>query len=530
MSYRSERDRSHIVASGMRRPVMSAAAAGFAAIVILFLRRGTTLTKAEVWDEDGLELIPEFLTRGWGSLLHAYQGYLNTVPRILTGINVTLAPQDYPVASTVLGWLVTAAVMAFVAWAPVRLRGGLMLALVCLLLPTKPECLGTPLYASWWTTIPLLLLPFWENAPTYIGLRAAVLALGGLSSPVVIITTPLMILRALRERTRIDVALAVLSSACASIQAYIVVTVPNAAPGLKLTPDTPRIILEKFFGWFIWDANWITQYHGISILPVAGVVVLAAVIYAASQMKDPWLGVGLLYLLGGTITASAARIGIEVINPIGAGPRYFFYPFIIIGWLLVSLMISAPRRAGRAVAACLLGLALMITVSSGWSQDHAETHWTQHIASCVHFEDYSMPIVLDGRPGYLWRKTFTRDQCRRLGGADADFETGVLFPFSVREVPPTAGKLGLSKDAQQASISVNVRRGDKLAFLTSDRAVGLRYRVESGDRNFTGELPLCREVCLLDFSSDLLAETSAVTLLNEGKGSDDWFALAGVDN
>ena len=516
----------HTMASMLREPIVSAALAGYATFAVLVLRRGTSLTKPEVWDEDGLTLIPEFLTQGWTSLLHSYQGYYNTAPRILTGLTVTFAPQDYPVASTVLAWLVTAAVMAFVAWAPVRLRGGLLLAFVCLLLPTKPECLGTPLYASWWTTIPLLLLPFWEAGPRHLALRAIVLALGGLSSPVAIVTTPLMVLRALRDRTRADAVLATISAACALLQAYVVVTVRGAAPGFTPTLGTPRTVLEKFFGWFIWDTSWVTQYEGIPTLLVAGFIVLAACLYAAWQMRDAWLGMGMLYLIGGTIAASAARIGVDVIDPLVAGPRYFFYPFILIAWLLVSLMVSAPRRAGRAVAAGLLSVSLVNAVSTGWSHDHAEIHWTRHVASCVHFARYTMPIVLDGQAGNYWRQTYTRDQCRRLGGTEATFEPGALYPFSALDASPAAEKAGLSKDMRQPSVSLTIDRGAQIAFLTSDRASGLHYRVESGARIFTGELPLCHHVCVLEFASDLLAETAQVTFLDEGNGPDDWFAAA----
>ncbi len=515
--------------STLRRPIVAAAVASFAAIAILYLRRGTTFTKAEVWNEDGLTLLPDFLTHGWASLLHSYQGYVNTVPRILTGLTVTFAPGDYAVASTVLAWLVTAAVVAFVAWAPVQLRGGLLLGLVCMLLPTQPECLGTPLYASWWTTIPLLLLPFWEKAPSHFALRACVLALGGLSSPIVAVTTPLMVLRALRERTAADAALAVLSTVCAVLQALAVLTTPKSAPGFTPTWETPRIILEKFFGWFIWDTDWITHFQGISLLLVAGVVVLAATIAAAWHMRNGWLGVGLFYLIGGTIAAVIARVGVDPINPAGGGPRYFFYPFILIGWLLVSMAVSAPRLAARVVAILLLSVSLVNAVMSQWSLDHAETHWSQHIASCVHFEDYSMPIVLDGRAGYVWRQTYTREQCRRLGGTEAKFDAGALYPFSLREATPAAEERELSKALQRGTQSVTVLRGDQFAFLTSDRAVGLRYRVESGGRIFSGELPLCRQVCMLDFSSDLLAETSTVTLLDEGNGPDDWFVRGEIE-
>ncbi len=35
----------------------------------------------------------------------------------------------------------------------------------------------------------------------------------------------------------------------------------------------------------------------------------------------------------------------------------------------------------------------------------------------------------------------------------------------------------------------------------------------------------CRRVCVLNFSSGLLTETSQVTFLNAGDGPDDWFAL-----
>ncbi len=41
----------------------------------------------------------------------------------------------------------------------------------------------------------------------------------------------------------------------------------------------------------------------------------------------------------------------------------------------------------------------------------------------------------------------------------------------------------------------------------------------------TGELPLCPELCSLDFSSDLLPERFMLGLTDQGRGGPDCFAV-----
>ncbi len=530
----------------MTRAFTSPAAAFLAALTVLFLRRRTALTNPQVWDEEGVMLIPDFLARGWSVLFEPYQAYVMTLPRVFINAVVTLAPHDYPLVATTLAWLFIAATVAFIAAAPTTLRGGLLLAFACLLVPTDPEVFGTVLYVSWWAGLAILLLPFWEDSPRHFVLRCGVLLIGGLSSPEIVLITPLLLVRAALRRTRTDIALAGLAVACAAIQGAVAVMSRRVSLGNAVTPDGFVQVIRKFFGWFVWDTRWYPGSDGLSYVLIAGGILIAALAYAAWRTRNPYLAWGMLFLIAGNIYMSITRIGIAPLQPAATGPRYFFYPYVLIAWLLVAAVCAPGRWWARALPAVLLVFGFVNAVTSGWSRDHADIQWTRNLASCVHFTDYSMPIQFDGSANF-WYHTYTREQCRVLGGEASELDEPDLFLFTVRMLTPPAPAarppviaaqtaiesrsidgveyLQSSTGDEASTLTTSMKRGDHVVVLTSDRANGLRYRVEAPRGTVSGVLPLCREACLLDFSSDLLPEQFTVTFLDEGRGPDDWFAI-----
>lgn len=540
----------------MKKPTLALLAA-LSALVLLYSRRGSTLTNPQVWSEDGYFIVPQFLASGWATMAEPVQGYLISISRIISNASLTIAPNDYPFVSTLLAWLFTAAVAAFIAVAPTLLKGRYWLALACFLIPADPEAFGTPLYTFWWAGIILFLLPLWERTSSHFGLRVVTLLLCGLSSPLIVLATPLMALRAYLLRHRVDYWLLAISILCTFIQVWLILSGGGNAAAPEISWLSLQLTIEKFFGLFVVDSSYLLD----EFVFMLGAAVLAVTAFAAWSIRDRWVSVGLLYFLAGTIALSLARVDMEIIDPVTAGPRYFFYPYIVLAWLLIqSITHSKSPILGRAVFATILLAALGNAFISGWSRTHDDIQWERHVASCTHFESYSMPIQTTGERNNTWVKEYPREACERLAINGNDTASS-LYPFTIdtqselvpqqledshvpndsiqvvsqnidgtnysRSAPEGFYPLGslVTDDADTGSVTLAIQKGTQLLFTSGPGGSEQRYTVNGDDQAFTGRLPVCIEWCTLNFSSDLLPDEFTVELADDGSTWGEWFAI-----
>ena len=528
----------------IRQPLVLAAAAFALAFLIAFLRRGGNLLSPQLWTEDGIYMVPHFLTHGWWPL-KGEEGYLTVVPHLISNLALTFAPQSFVEVSTWLAWIFMAGAAAIIAGAPTLLKGRLWLALACFLVPTDPEIFGIPLYSFWWVGLLLLLLPFWQPEPKQGVARATLLILAGLSSPIAIVTAPAMAARALILRHRTDIALAVIALLCAAAQIYFVAKDPDIDIAKDISWATPRLVVEKFFGWFAWEA---VRPNIRDDLLLAGFAVIAVAGAVAWKSPNRAVALGLLYLLGGTVATSVSRIDLALLNPLDGGPRYFFYPFVLLAWILIQGLFLRPFAVGRILCAGILAGALYNAVATGWSRGQEDLSLDRHLASCLHFEVYALPLQWVGYASHVMRHDYAGEQCARLGG-DPAFDPAALYPFAVRpreeaiarkepveivgpppldvagaESPLGFRMIGFEGDAT-GEVSMTLSRGARLLFANAADSALQSYAIEANGVSFRGELPLCPAQCSLDFSLDLLPARFTVTLADRGAAPGDWFSV-----
>ena len=225
------------------------------AFLILYSRRGEQLTIPQVWDEDGLYLVPQFITEGWLSLLKPVNGYLITLPRLITNIALSISPFNYPFISTLLAWIFTACICVYILSAPTFLRYRFICALAILFIPSDPECFGIPLYSFWWGGILLILLCLWSNSSKALCIRAITLIVCGLSSPIIVVSAPVFFLRYLVYRNRTECITFTLSLFCAILQLHFIFSLNNPIDNnfiQLISLSNIALLLEKFF-WIIYN-------------------------------------------------------------------------------------------------------------------------------------------------------------------------------------------------------------------------------------------------------------------------------------
>ena len=198
-----------------------------AVMAVLFFRRPSQLFHPYIWVEEGTVTLPQYLQHGWFSLFYPVAGYL-VIPAKL--IFLLAASISFPHLPDMTYWMTvgfTIFVAASVALCPTYLKWPTACAAAMLLIPTDSEVFAVSEYAFWWGTLLVVVSVLWKPDAGKTILRSCLTILGGLSSPLVILLTPLFILRALRFRRRSETLLSGLAMATATIQAVFILYTGN---------------------------------------------------------------------------------------------------------------------------------------------------------------------------------------------------------------------------------------------------------------------------------------------------------------
>lgn len=382
--------------------ILSCIALGFA---LMLLRAWPRLLYPEVWIEDGSLNIYGFVNEGITNFYTQVGGYLVLVPKLITFLSLSTSFFYYPWISTLLAWAFSIFVFVVIARAPTHLRGGLLLAIACFLIPSDIECFGLPMYSFWWTAPLLFILVFWKAGESLV-FRLFLLTIASLSSPVCLITLPLFWLRAhLFKKSRGELMIAVLATLCTAIQVTYIFRYSQAS---LFNPEKTFLVIPKFLGAYAIgniepQLNWLF-----------GIGIVAFVLWAMIQ-KRSCIQYVLLYLLLATIGTSIYRVDITILNHIDSGARYFFLPFILLSWLLIQIALDSSVKWIRFTAIGLL-TASVINMVPVMTRTHARVHWTDQIFRCLTVEQsrYDFPILHDGSETDLFYIPFTGDQCRKL--------------------------------------------------------------------------------------------------------------------
>ena len=372
---------------------------------LMLLRAWPRLLYPEVWIEDGSLNVYGFVNEGAANFFGQVGGYLVLVPKLITFLSLSISFFYYPWISTLLAWAFSIFVFVVIARAPTYLKGSLLLAVACFLIPSDIECFGLPMYSFWWTAPLLFVLVFWKEGEQ-LYFRLFLLTISSLSSPVCLITLPLFWLRVrFFKKTPSEIVIAVLATLCVAVQVSYILRYSQAN---LFNPDKTFLIIPKFLGAYLVgnlepQLNWLL-----------GLGILAFVAWAVIQ-KRSIIQYTLLYLLLATIGTSVYRVDINILNHIDSGARYFFLPFILLSWLLIQIALDSNAKWIRLTAVGFL-TASIINMVPVMTRTHARVYWTDQIFRCLTVEQsrYDFPILHDGSETALFYIPFTGDQCREL--------------------------------------------------------------------------------------------------------------------
>lgn len=527
-------------------------------VLLVASRTWEQLIVPRVWNDDG-DLLASFLEYGWPSFFEG--DYLVLFPRVLAAGSATLSLSHYPAVGATAACAVAALVGLAVAWSPTKLRRKALCAAAIFAVPVYPETLAIPLHTNWLLAILLFLVVLWDESDERSGWRVGYLAVAGLSSPVIVLVAPFLWLRAyLYRRSRAQIALAVFGSLIAALQLVHILVFAEG-----LVPSRRAIVfatLPTFLGRFVlgaWTENPTWLWAGA--LAVAGILALAL-----RQARREHAFVMLVGLLAGMIVLLLARIDPGVLHPRHYGGRYFFFPFVLLWWILIQAwdLVHSARLRAAVAATAVLGLANALAVWWPRPQADLDLRWTAHALTCSHFDRYSLPIytgLLEPRPGvpFVMPVTLSGADCARLLARDlllshAGSRQAPTYPYTVlygrhwprderqraeivsatmagsdpeRSVIPGLRVIGSSGAASPVGeVIVRLHRGDHLAYRRGSAGRGQTITIVGRETEFIVDAPAVETWARLDFSNDRLPDEFLVVIGDNGIGPDEWSAIA----
>ena len=224
---------------------------------LLATRRWQQIISPQVWAEDGVRILPQYIREGWFSFFEPVNGYLVTIPKIISAVSLEVSFLNYPLISTILSWLFITLVGLAIAYSPTKMHDKALCAIAVFMIPSDPEVFGLPLYTFWWSSLLLFLVALWDEKVPLIGWRIGFVMICGLSSPVIIAILPILYFRSYRYRSlHAEHTVASIATLIAAVQLYFILQISSSEAGFPPLESLLKFIVPKFFGRFL-IGNWI---------------------------------------------------------------------------------------------------------------------------------------------------------------------------------------------------------------------------------------------------------------------------------
>lgn len=518
--------------------------------LLLLLRSHSRLFDPQVWAEDATKTfqganIPDFLRYGPLAIFRPLNGYLVLLPKLISGFSLSISFLYYPAISTVLAWITIVFVVIVLASDKTRMRGGLLLGGLTLLVPCDPEVFGVPLYTFWWATLLLFALILWRETSIDLKWRVPIVVVAGLSSPLIVGAVPLFLVRAYRlRRVWQEWAVSVLAASCAAIQLIAWITCSVTFPGRKpITAAEVVHAVPTFFGRYL-IGNF---FHTKEALWIAGLMLASVVVAGIVRSRWNFSHCSIAYLFVITIAMTMRRVPLFDLHPVLAGPRYFFLPFVLISWLVTQLVLGDSGQLLKIAGSTIIVLSVLNAIPV-LTREHDDLRWRQNVLSCPNFDRYSIPIEYDGRAYHTWQFRLSGEQCRTLIEHDVFRNVRPLpptFPYSVFTIDlsqyrPLRAKVGTLRDGEwpisesknpglrgiailggsnnptnKRALTLKLRKGQTLLYHVDPPSLHLKVLVNDGKLPFEQWLLPTSDWRFLVFSNALLPDQFSLTFVNQ---------------
>jgi len=399
---------------------------------VWILRRPDQFLHPYVWVEES-NILDLYQAHGFlFAAIHQNGGYLQWPTTFTVSLAAAVSflqiPQiDYWLSTA---WFLATMLLILLPASVLRLRWRVGMVLVLVLAPMGPEIFGIALYIFWWTSLWPLITVLWSKDCWW--LRIPVLILGGVSSLAgAAIAIPYAVLWMITRRRRDLVGTLVLGVTLA-VQIPVYLSSYRASQ----VPFHLSAVVQQELRNFSYYVLAIASPAPSDVLAFAGacmvLVIAGFVVWSVARRKPNHrellaLFVGLL-VMGGLSAIPAPLVS----DPIKDGPRYYFFSFVVLAWVLL-LVAATPRvprldkkwwemqfwelPLARLAAVGIIALSLFALPRTFTSHDDTVS-WPTQLARCqTATGSFSVPVQYNGQLSHMWygRLTITPGTCHRLG-------------------------------------------------------------------------------------------------------------------
>ncbi|MGA9032915.1 MAG: hypothetical protein WB402_10395 [Sulfuricaulis sp.] len=535
---------------------------------LLASRRWQQLISPQVWDEDGAPNpwlngglgsgsdLADYIHKGWSAFFEPVNGYLVTVPKIISAISLWVSFSNYPIVSTIFTWLFIALVGLAITLAPTHIRAKFLCTLAVFMIPSDPEVYGIPLYTFWWSSLFLFLVALWDEKRPSLKWRLGLLLVGGLSSPVIVLILPVLYFRAYWYRSlRSEQLVAFIATLAAAVQISFIVK--GSAGHFPPLDSVLMNVIPTFYGRFL-IGNWVDNKVWLWLVGMGLTGIIAAWLLRDRRNVSAWI---LLYLLAGTVVLTVVRVDPAGIHPRLAGPRYFFLPFVLTFWILIQYFHAAHSKWLRSFIG-IVTVTAVINAAPVWSRQHDDLRWTDHVRSCRLFPSYTIPVQFDGNRSSAWSLKLSGNSCAELLERDflistkeiderstfaytvlkanvrdkgdkgreaakliSSTMTGTDFQKSNLKGYRVIGSFN-SSDADTGEVLLKLHRGDHVLYRSGPGRGGHSMSIVGHEPAFIAQLPIANDWETLEFSNTKLPAEFVLKIKDEGREFGEWSAIA----
>lgn len=399
------------------KAALIAGAVGFG-LVVWSLRRPDQFLHPYVWVEE-YKLLNTYQTEGFlHSVTMPVGGYFLWPTSFSVSIAAALSFLHFPRIEYELStaWFIATLCLLLVPSSRLRLQWRIGMAALLVLAPMNPEVFGVAVYIFWWVTLWPLITLLWSE--DYWWLRVPVLILGGMGSiGGSALVLPYAVLFVMTRQRRYAAGTAILG-VTSVIQAIRYLT---SARVQQIPTDKGNIALQELHNFSYYAFGWLNPADQ-QFLGFAGACIFLAVfglvVYEVVRPHKPFteemvaLGLGLLVL--GVLSSVPGPL---ISLPDSAGPRYYFLPYAVLGWVLLMIVVTSEFRWARAGAMVLIAMSLL-SLTQNFSRHDEFVSWSAQLARCqTEAAPFDVPVQFDGLIADMWHQNlYIQPQtCQRLG-------------------------------------------------------------------------------------------------------------------
>jgi hypothetical protein len=371
--------------------------------ITLFFRRPGQFLYPYIWCEEK-DILAQYLT---GDFFCQINGYYIAISSFITQLSFKISFWYYPETAAFLTNLFILGVIFAIAYSPTKLKYPYLCAIAVLLIKYDSECFMVSLYNFWWAGILLILTTVWQDGKNLI-LRIFFVLLGGFSSPLILAASPLLIVDSILTKTKHSIIAAGVSIIPLLIQC---ITIFKHADYNVQGGSVFEKIVNLFYGVFFFISDWLPQ-NAPFILTFVFIILIIAFSCIAIKRKESAYCVLLVWFIFASAFSVYRIHNIDIISPFKDGPRYFFYPFVIMQ-LLIIYIIAASRplrsfkqRLFRKGVNIFLVIMMCSFLYDGslckMSRDQIRINWRQQLANVCNLKESAALVNWDGYKLPYW--------------------------------------------------------------------------------------------------------------------------------